>query len=49
MHKSIFAVALASSVALAGCASTPQNGDIAQGAAIGAAVAVLASALLRRD
>ena len=37
MHKSILAVALASSVALAGCASTPRNGDIAQGAAIGAA------------
>ena len=37
MQKSFLGVVLASSVALAGCASTPQNGDIAQGAAIGAA------------
>ena len=37
MQKSLMAVVLATSVSLAGCASTPQNGDIAQGAAIGAA------------
>ena len=37
MQKSVIAAVLATSVALAGCASTPQNGDIAQGAAVGAA------------
>jgi phage tail tape-measure protein len=37
MRKSIIALALASTVTLGACASTPQNGDIAQGAAIGAA------------
>jgi len=37
MQKSLLGVVLATSVTLAGCASTPQNGDIAQGAAMGAA------------
>jgi hypothetical protein len=37
MQKSVLGAVLATSVALAGCASTPQNGDIAQGAAMGAA------------
>src|SRR5512133_868964 len=46
MQKSIMAIALASSVALAGCASTPQNGDIAQGAAIGGAAGVAAGAMI---
>ena len=46
MQKSIMAFALASSVALAGCASTPQNGDIAQGAAIGGAAGVAAGAMI---
>ena len=46
MQKSILAIALASSVALAGCASTPQSGDIAQGAAIGGAAGVAAGAVI---
>jgi outer membrane lipoprotein SlyB len=46
MQKSLLAIALASSVALAGCASTPQSGDIAQGAAIGAATGVAAGAVI---
>ena len=37
MQKSILAIALASSVALAGCASNPNTADIATGAAVGAA------------
>lgn len=36
MRKSILALALASSVTLAGCAANRTNGDIAQGAAAGA-------------
>jgi len=31
MRKSIIALALASTATLGACASTPQNGDIAQG------------------
>ena len=46
MHKSILAIALASSVALAGCASNPNAGDIAQGAAIGGAAGVAAGAVI---
>ena len=36
MRKTILTLALASSVALSGCAANRQNGDIAQGAAGGA-------------
>ena len=46
MHKSILAVALASSVALAGCASNPNAGDIASGAAYGAAAGTVAGAVI---
>ena len=46
MKKSILAVALASSVALAGCAGNPNSGDIAQGAAIGATTGVVAGAVI---
>lgn len=46
MRKSILAVMMASSISLAGCASTPQNGDIAQGAAGGAALGAAAGALI---
>ena len=46
MQKSILAIALASSVTLAGCASNPQTGDIAQGAAIGGAAGVAAGAVI---
>ena len=46
MHKSFLAVALASSVALSACASNPNTGDIAQGAAIGGAAGVAAGAVI---
>ena len=46
MRKSIMAVMLATSVSLAGCASTPRNGDIAQGAAGGAALGAAAGAVI---
>ncbi len=46
MQRSILAIALASSVALAGCASNPNTGDIAQGAALGGAAGVAAGALI---
>ncbi|MFL6733673.1 MAG: YMGG-like glycine zipper-containing protein [Sphingomicrobium sp.] len=46
MRKSILAVMLAGSVSLAGCASTPQNGNIAQGAAGGAALGAAAGAVI---
>jgi phage tail tape-measure protein len=46
MRKSILAVMLATSVSLAGCASTPQNGNIAQGAAGGAALGAAAGAII---
>ena len=46
MQKSILGIALASSVALAGCASTPQTGNMAQGAAIGGAAGVAAGAMI---
>lgn len=47
MRKSILALALASSVSLAACNTTsPQAGDIAQGAAYGGAAGVAAGALI---
>src|SRR5688572_16512785 len=46
MQKSIMAIALASSVALAGCASNPRSGDIAEGAAYGAGAGVVAGAVI---
>ncbi|MEO5773869.1 MAG: YMGG-like glycine zipper-containing protein [Sphingomicrobium sp.] len=46
MRKSILAAMLATSVSLAGCASTPQNGNIAQGAAGGAALGAAAGAVI---
>jgi hypothetical protein len=46
MQKSIMAVMLATSVSLAGCASTPQNGNIAQGAAGGAVLGAAAGAVI---
>ena len=46
MRKSIMAVMLATSVSLAGCASTPQNGNIAQGAAGGAVLGAAGGALI---
>lgn len=46
MRKSILAVMLATSVSLAGCASTARNGDMAQGAAGGAALGAAAGAVI---
>ena len=46
MRKSFLAVALASTLALSACASNPQAGDIAQGAAIGGAAGVAAGAVI---
>ncbi len=46
MQRSILAIALASSVALAGCASNPRSGDIAEGAAYGAGAGVVAGAVI---
>jgi uncharacterized membrane protein len=46
MRKSILAVVLGSSVALTACASTPQNGDIAQGAAGGAVLGAATGAIV---
>jgi len=46
MQKSILAIALASSVALAGCAQNPRAGDIAEGAAYGAGAGAVAGAVI---
>ena len=46
MRKSMIALALASTVTLSACASNPRNGNIAQGAAIGAVGGVAAGALI---
>ena len=47
MRKSLLALALASSVSLAACATNdPMAGDIAQGAAVGAAGGVVAGAVV---
>jgi hypothetical protein len=46
MRKSILAVMMASSISLTACASNPNAGDIAQGAAYGGAAGVAAGALI---
>jgi hypothetical protein len=46
MRKSILAVAVAGSLSLGACASNPNSGDIAQGAAYGGAAGVAAGALI---
>jgi hypothetical protein len=46
MRKTILTLALASSVALSGCAANRQNGDIAQGAAGGAVAGAVVGAVV---